>query len=297
MSLEDSIKAKLKNKAIEEKRLYQEILTTYGLERSLYRLSVSKYAKYFVLKGGILLYALYKGKYTRSTTDIDFLGININNDLDEMNNIFSEIYSINGINDGIQYDLSSMRIIRIIEFKKYPGINISINAYLNRTKIKIMIDIGFGDVVFPKINTINYPTVLKMNEPILQCYSVEMIIAEKFEAIVSLGYSNTRMKDFYDIYELITRDYFDFDELKNTIHDTFRNRKTKIKDVVIYHLDYALDSSKKRLWQSFLKSKNIKNGIDYDEMIKTLQFFFEPFVAKKSNSIKKWDFLNKAWTD
>ena len=167
MSLTDSIKAKLKNRAIKEHRTFQEILTVYGLERALYRLSISPYSNNFILKGGILLYAMYQGNYSRGTADVDLLGQQISNDLERMKEIFVEVFSVEYHNDAIHYDISTLNVTRIAEFKKYPGINIIITGYLDKTKIPVQIDIGFGDVVFPKVKIMEYPTLLDNPK---QCY-------------------------------------------------------------------------------------------------------------------------------
>lgn len=200
MSQTDSIKAKLKNQAIKEHRTFQEILTVYALERALYRLSISPYANNFVLKGGILLYALYDGDFARGTADVDLLGQDIHNDLEVIQQTFHDIFAIAYPDDAIVYDLTSLRVGRITEFKQYPGIHVRITGYLDRTRIPVQIDVGFGDVVHPNGQTMDYPTLLDQPAAKLHVYSKESMIAEKFEAIVSLGNANSRMKDFYDIY-------------------------------------------------------------------------------------------------
>ena len=93
----------------------------------------------------------------------------------------------------------------ITEFKEYHGVNISIMAYLDRTRIPVSIDIGFGDVVYPNRVKMEFPVLLDMNVPEIYAYSIASVIAEKFEAIVSLGDANSRYKDFYDLYILAAR--------------------------------------------------------------------------------------------
>ena len=241
MSVIDSIKAKLKNRAIEGKRTFQEILTIYGLERALYRLSISSYSKHYILKGGILLYAMYHGDFTRGTADVDLLGQQITNDIDTIKKSFVEIFSIQYLEDGIVFDVSSLKAERITEFKKYPGINIVIEGYLDRTRITVQIDIGFGDVVYPKVNTMEYPTLLDQQAPIIYTYSKESIIAEKFQAIVSLGNANSRMKDFYDIYALMHSFEFQSDMLAEAIKETFENRKTSFDTITAFEEAFSSD--------------------------------------------------------
>lgn len=144
----DSVKARLKNFAINSGCTFQEALTYYGLERTIYRISVSKYAEHFVLKGGIFLYAIFERNYERATTDVDLLARRISNSSEEMKSIFQDIFS-QDIDDALVYDVNSITVDDITEFKEYHGLHISAVAYLDRTKIPVGIDIGFGDVIYP----------------------------------------------------------------------------------------------------------------------------------------------------
>ena len=125
MNIAESTKAKLKNKAVRDNRSYDEVLTIYGLERMLYRLSISSCKQHFILKGGVLLYALYQGNYMRGTADVDFLGYNVSNQIDDIMTLFTEVFSIDCPEDSIRFDLDSLSAIQIAEFKKicwHPGI-------------------------------------------------------------------------------------------------------------------------------------------------------------------------------
>ena len=278
MSIQDSIKARLRNRAIRENRTFQEILTIYSLERMLYRLSISKYSKHYVLKGGILLYAMYKGNYKRGTADVDLLGQSLTNDLKTIQDSFIEILNLSCEEDGISYDISTVKATRITEFKKYPGINISIDGYISKTKISIQIDVGFGDVVSPEIEIMDYPTLLDLPAPIVQIYSKESIIAEKFQAIVSLGYANSRMKDFYDIYALLNTFDFEYSILKEAIKETFNNRNTSFDQIVAFEGEYANDPYRKNLWLSFMKAKKIEIKVEFDSVIDSIKIFLKPVI-------------------
>ena len=140
----DSVKARLKTFAIKNGCTFQEALTYYGLERTIYRISVSKYAEHFVLKGGIFLYAIFDRNYERATTDVDLLAQRISNSSEEMKSVFQDIFS-QDIDDALVFDIDSITVDNITEFKEYHGIHISAVAYLDRTKIPVVIDIGFGD--------------------------------------------------------------------------------------------------------------------------------------------------------
>ena len=115
-----SVKDRLKNLAKEDGRTMQDELVTYGLERAIYRLSISEYAERFTLKGGIFLYALFDGNFARATVDIDLLAQHISNDAEEMKKVFQDIFSIK-CDDALQFDLESLDVINITEFKEYLG--------------------------------------------------------------------------------------------------------------------------------------------------------------------------------
>ena len=197
MSSAASVKDRLKNYAKNSKRIFQDVLTVYILERVLFRISKSAYANSFTLKGGILLYGLYSDNFTRATTDIDLLGGNISNDKEKLRSVFRQILSIE-TDDPIRFDIHTLEVVNITEFKKYHGVKVTTMAYLDRTRIPVVIDIGFGDIVYPGRILMDYPTILENEVPRLFVYSIYSIVAEKIEAIVSLGLANSRYKDFYD---------------------------------------------------------------------------------------------------
>ena len=173
-----SVKDRLRNQAKKSGKPLQEIYTAYGLERTLYRLSVSEYADRFVLKGGILLYALFGSKLPRVTRDIDLLAQHISNETATMKEIFRKILSIE-TDDALRFDTDNINAVNITEFKEYHGVNVSAVAYLSKTKIPISIDIGFGDIIFPGKEKMDYPVLLNMESPVLFAYSKESVIAEK----------------------------------------------------------------------------------------------------------------------
>ena len=119
-----SVKDRLKNQALDSGKTFQEALTAYGLERTVYRLSVSEYVERFTLKGGIFLYALFEGDFARATRDIDLLARNMPNNVEDMRNVFKNIFSIE-CDDALRYDLSTLEINDITEFKEYHGVNVS----------------------------------------------------------------------------------------------------------------------------------------------------------------------------
>lgn len=293
----ESVKARLKNLAVKEGSTMQDKLVTYALERSIYRLSVSKYVDYFILKGGIFLYALFDRQYARATVDIDLLAQGISNDVDEMKKVFIDIFSIE-YDDALRYDLDSMDVHNITEFKEYHGVNVSINAYLDRTKIPVAIDIGFGDVVYPDRMQMEFPVLLGMDEPKVFAYSIYSVIAEKFEAFTSLGLINGRYKDFYDIYILARR--FDLSglELKEAIQETFSHRRTNFDDIVAFEDEFMEDAARQSRWRSFVKKKKAIEDVCFKDVIVLVKDMLAPIVDSIRSASKfdqKWSCKEKRW--
>lgn len=292
-----SVKDRLKNQAKEDGRTMQDELVTYGLERTIYRLSISEYAERFTLKGGIFLYALFDGNFARATMDIDLLAQYISNDAEKMKEVFRDIFSIE-CDDALRFDLDSLDVINITEFKEYHGVNVSIMGYLDRTRVPISIDIGFGDIVYPKRMRMNFPVLLDMEAPEIYAYSIYSVIAEKFEAFVSLGLANGRYKDFYDIYVLSVNYNMDGNELKNAIIETFSHRETGFDDIVAFEDDFTKDSVRKGRWRVFIKKKKAMIQVEFEEAIEQSKKLLMPIVEairRNEEFNLKWNKDRKDW--
>jgi len=293
-----SVKDRLKNLAKEDGRTMQDELVTYGLERAIYRLSISEYAERFTLKGGIFLYALFDGNFARATVDIDLLAQHISNDAEEMKKVFQDIFSIK-CDDALQFDLESLDIINITEFKEYHGVNVSIMGYLDRTRVSVSIDIGFGDVVYPERMRMTFPVLLDMDAPEVYAYSIYSVIAEKFEAFVSLGLANGRYKDFYDIYVLSANYDLNGNELKNAIVETFMHRETTFDDIVAFEPDFIEDTVRQGRWNAFIKKKKAMMKIEFEEAIEQSKKLLLPIVEAIEQNKKfdyQWDRDKKEWS-
>lgn len=292
-----SVKDRLKNLAKADGGTMQDKLVTYGLERAIYRLSVSEYRERFTLKGGIFLYALFDGNFARATTDIDLLAQRIPNDTEEMKKIFYHIFSIE-CDDALRFDLDSLEIMNITEFKEYHGVNVSITTYLDRTKIPVSIDIGFGDIVFPERMKMDFPVLLDMKAPKVYAYSIYSVIAEKFEAFVSLGLANGRYKDFYDIYVLSVNYDLDGEQLKKAIIETFTHRGTDFNDIVAFNSEFTQDTVRQNRWNSFVKKKKAMVKVEFAETMEQIQRLLMPIVnaiSKGDTYYMKWDKSIKEW--
>ncbi len=289
----DSIKARLKNFAVSNNITFQEALIYYGLERTVYRISVSEYAEHFVLKGGIFLYAIFDRNYERATTDIDLLARKISNSSEEMKQVFKVILSQTE-DDALVFDTGSVSVEDITEFKEYHGLHISVIGYLDRTKIPIGIDIGFGDIVYPDAVKMDFPVILDMEAPRINMYSLESSIAEKLEAIIHTGYLNSRYKDFYDIYVLSGKYGFDYDKLRNVVIETFENRKTTMTmDSAAFAEGFLNDPIHLTRWNAFLKKKKAIIQVSLPDAMAQIKNFVRPLI--EGGNVKKWNSDDCCW--
>ncbi len=221
-----SIRQRLLNHAKNNNRTFNEILQYYAMERFLYRLSISSYAKHFILKGGLVLY-IWNAPASRPTMDIDMLG-RTSNEVDRMIKKVKAILAAEVIEDGLVFNIDTIQAERITEDADYEGIRVRFIAILETARIHLQIDIGFGDIVYPSPEESLLPTLLEFPAPKLLAYSPESVIAEKFEAMIKLGVVNSRMKDFYDIWMLSQQFNFKGAQLAEAIRLTFNQRDTEL---------------------------------------------------------------------
>ena len=230
-------------------------------------------------------------KKTRATTDIDLLAQCISNDIEEMKKVFKEIFSIK-CDDALRFDLNTLDLIYITEFKEYHGVKVSILGHLDKTKVPISIDIGFGDIVYPERMKMDFPVLLDMDIPKVYAYSISSVVAEKFEAFVSLGLANSRYKDFYDIYVLSDRYNFDGTELMNAIKETFNHRSTSFDDIAAFEDGFTDDETRRIRWNSFVKKKKALVKLSFEETVQLLKILLFPIV----DAIKKDELFEHSWS-
>jgi predicted nucleotidyltransferase component of viral defense system len=291
-----SVKAKLKAIAESENRQFDFLLMLYMIERLLYRLSISAYSDNFILKGGLLLYVHLEDK-ARPTKDIDFLARRIPNDIETITAVFRKICVIE-YNDGLVYDTKNLVVEKIKEGADYEGIRIKVNCYLEKTKMLLQFDIGFGDVIVPKPVVMDYPVLLNMASPQIQTYSIESVIAEKFEAMIALADLNSRMKDFYDIYSISERFDFEGRVLYEAVFETFDRRGTNLfKEPLVFKEEFSHDENKQKQWQAFTK-RILKRELDFKIVTENIRVFLEPIyhaVIHETEYFRKWERLSKRW--
>ncbi len=253
-NIEKSIRAKLFNLAGHKQLNYQMLIIRYAHERLLYRLSQSAYRERFYLKGGSLLYA-FDGEKARPTVDIDFTGNRINKDKSHIHAVFTEICGINDRVDGIRFDQDEIQAVEINENRIYKGIRLTITARMDTIRQPLSVDIGFGDTVVPDVDELEYPLLLPDLPPVrILAYSPETIVAEKFQAMIELAETNSRMKDFYDVYRILKSGNFNSQNLQNAINDTFDQRFTRFtEDHSLFTEEFAKDVERQQMWSAFLR--------------------------------------------
>jgi predicted nucleotidyltransferase component of viral defense system len=293
-----SVKQRLLNKAKEGSRPFNELLQYYALERFLYRLSVSKYADKFVLKGA-LLFTVWRQSEIRSTVDIDLLG-KISNEPQSIKKVFRDICKVKIEDDGLRFDDSSITAEQITVDADYQGVRVQLYGYLGTARIRVQVDIGFSDVITPGPQRYDYPTILDLAKPKLKCYNKETMIAEKLQAMVKLDILNSRMKDIYDIWVLSRRFEFNGPSLQKSIINTFKRRETAItENIAIFTERYYQNHEKLQQWQGFLRKSKVSDVTkDLSHITSEIKIFIQPVLTSiihKKEFKKIWKQKLKKW--
>lgn len=274
-----SVRARLSNKARQSGRPFQELLQYYGLERFLYRLSRSRYASRFLLKGALML-RVWGAPGCRPTRDIDLLGYG-QNDIDALETMVKEVSTVDIADDGLAFDAQSIVGERIKEDADYEGVRVKFTGYLERARIPMQIDIAFGDVVHPGAEEKDYPTLLGDPAPRLRMYPRETVVAEKFEALVYLGSLNSRMKDFFDIWLLASQFDFVGVELARAIGKTFKNRGTDLDpEPVALTPAFTASGNTEKQWTGFIRRSRLEDApARLEEIREPLRQFLLPVAV------------------
>ncbi len=259
-----SVKTKLLNLMNSSGYKYMYLLARYFNERLLYRVSVSPYRENFLLKGGSLLYA-FNGLETRPTIDIDFMAQRISRNREHLEKVFREILSIECMEDGVTFDVNGLRSEPITVEKEYPGSRFFVTAKMDTIVYPMSMDVGFGDVVTPGPVTVDFPLLLQDVPSInIQAYSLETIVAEKFHAMVERDVNNSRMKDFFDCYQILTTKELDDEMLYEAIKATFDNRELAYNtNLQLFNDDFCTDEVRLKRWEVFLKKIQWKESLSF----------------------------------
>lgn len=210
-----------------------------------------------------------------------------------MRRVFQDILS-QDIDDALVFDTDSIKVEHITEFKEYSGLHVSAAGYLDRTRIPIGIDIGFGDVIYPNAVKIDFPVILDMEPPRVIAYSLESSVAEKIEAIIHNGYLNSRYKDFYDIYVLSKKYEFSYEELRNAVTETFANRKTQMTiDTAAFGNEFLMDPIHQTRWKAFLKKKKALIQVTMADVLSRIKVFARPLLEGTEKT--RWNPEKGSW--
>lgn len=278
-----SVRQRLLNLAQERHEDFNFVLSRFAAERLLYRLSVSEHADNFVLKGA-LLFLLWTGHLYRPTRDVDLLGFR-ENSIGKLEEIIRDVCRVKVVEDGLVFAADSVQGVRIREDQEYDGVRITLLTFLGQARISLQIDVGFGDAITPAVEAIEFPlmlTALALPAAKLNAYPRETVIAEKLEAMVSLGMANSRMKDFSDLLTLAQNFVFDGEVVALAVRSTFTRRGTPIPGTTPTALtaEFAKDAAKATQWRSFLKRSGIHDAEhDFAKVIDQLRRFLLPILA------------------
>ena len=257
-----SVTARIKNWANANARSFQHALTRYATERFFARLEASDFADRFVLKGGNLLVVWFSGMDYRPTMDTDFLYRGHETSEEQIASAFATISTSLPSDDGLEFVSESIRVEAIREDTKYGGWRVTLKVLLGNIRIPLQFDVGFGDAVTPEPEKVAYPSMLSEVSPKIMAYPQVTMLAEKCAIMVELGFANSRMKDFFDVWTVLNKFVISDAVLKTAITATFRRRGTQIGSGVplCFTDEFSGDKRKSVQWRAYLK----KNGIEAD---------------------------------
>jgi predicted nucleotidyltransferase component of viral defense system len=279
-----SVRDRLRNLALERGQPFELLLTRYALERLLYRLSTTEHRERFVLKGAMLLTAWFDDPL-RPTRDLDLLGVD-DPDPDKILGAFQEICGVQ-LDDGVTFDVEGLTVERTREQTETGGLRLKTTASIGGAKVRVVIDIGFGDAVEPGFVDGEIPVLLDLPAPRLRVYPRESVVAEKFQAMVALGRANSRMKDLYDVWVLSRSYQFKGNSLARAIAATFKARTTEIpvEQPDALTRAFADDPGKKQQWESFVADVSVQPG-ELGKVVDDLAAFLIPH-AKKARKLEQ----------
>lgn len=287
--LSASVRARLLNLARQRGEQFEYTLTRYGIERMLYRIGQSRHAARFVLKGAVL-FSIWTGQEHRATRDIDLLGEGAP-DLERLKDVFREIATLPVPEDGLRFDPESFEVQRLREGEEYEGVRVTGQARLGTARIPIQIDVGTGDAITPGPIDAELPVLLDGPRPRLRVYPRETAVAEKLEAMVSLGIANSRMKDFFDV-DFLAREFaFEGTLLIEAVRRTFERRRTvlPVEPPLALTPQFGSDGAKQRQWIAFLRRIG-RTREDLGGVVSRIRGFASPVLraASAGEALGNW---------
>ncbi len=272
-----SERGRLSNLARERKLELQLVLSEFAIERLLYRLGNSPHAGDYVLKGA-MLFRLWSPSPGRATWDLDLLGRGASS-VQDVVDVIRDLCAVPG-DDAVEFDSATILGDEIRDADEYAGVRVRLEARLDRARIPMQVDVGFGDAVTPLPERVRYPTLLDHAPPAILAYPPEAVVAEKLESMVSLGVTNSRMKDFYDVYVLASSRSFRGSELARAIRATFQRRGTAVPDgrPLVLTPGFLGAPERRTQWRAFLRRGRLDAAPDATELAAALQAFLGPVL-------------------
>ena len=286
-NLAASVNQRLLNLRNSRKEDFQVILNRFGLERFLYRISKSPFADRLILKGAFS-FELWGHQMYRPTRDADFLGI-LEPSLEEISRVFMRVCRQDVEADGLVFDPDSVSVEAIRGQNRLGGLRVRTTAYLGRIRIPLQIDVAIGGEMTPKPGKALFPVLLALPAPRISIYPKELTIADKFHALCKLGMLNSRIKDYYDIFQLSRYFGFKGTDLKNGFKRIFEDEKSAIPSGIPDGLSdpFGHFPEKQLLWKQFLTRIGKDSvDIDFSHIIECIRDFVLPPARAAAGSIE-----------
>ena len=266
----DKLKNIISKKSYGNSDISQKFYQLFYFERILERISMSNYRGQLILKGGLLLTSII-GNDERTTKDMDVTLKGIPLTKNDIERVFNEILNID-VDDGVSFKIISIKDIRLED--EYGGFRLKILSKLDNNKTYITVELTTGDVITPREMKYNYNSIFEDKKIPIMSYTLETVLSEKFQTIVTRGLLNTRLKDFYDVYILINTKMNDLskDNLIKAIENTFKRRETNI-DIERFNeviKDLSDDNNMNNLWNEYVSKNPYAKDIKYEDTIKAI---------------------------
>ncbi|MCQ2394296.1 MAG: nucleotidyl transferase AbiEii/AbiGii toxin family protein [Kiritimatiellae bacterium] len=291
-----SVRERLLTIARERNIQLEYLLLRYAFERFLYRLGKSDYSERFILKGASA-FSIWMGPFCRVTRDADMESFG-DSSPDAVIGAFKSICTVSCPEDAVEFDLDSFTSEDIKEDDKYPGLRVSFTAYIGGARVAMQIDVGFGDSVYPKAETSDYPVLLDGDLPRVLVYPRYTVVAEKFHTMVDRGLLNSRLKDYYDIWLLTERFDFEAELLKTAIRRTFERRETPVPSALPESLseDFFGNPLKVSQWNAFLRKLGDAPRPDsLGAATMRIADFLKPVISASDSLAGRWSASERRW--
>jgi hypothetical protein len=256
---------------------YQVLLTRFALGRLLYRLTQLPEEDDFVLKGAFT-FLIWEGTLGRQTRDLDLLGSGPP-EAERLRGILLRACRTDVVGDGVEFDTDTLEVGPIREGAEYEGLRARLYAHIGSARLRLQVDVGFGDAAVPKPERQAFPGLLDFPEPEVKAYRPETVLAEKLHGMVRYGRANTRMKDFYDVWRISKGFEIEGGALTAAIRATFRRRETPLPEETPIALteEFSEDPRKAQQWEAFLRQVG-REEARLPAVISSLRDFLRPVL-------------------